>query len=83
MKISNEMRKIINELTEEEIMLYTIEAIVEDMLLHISKGNDLATEVMFAANCLEILLDLEFTEDEEIRVYMELIKIIKKHLYEM
>ena len=72
-----ELRKA---LSNDPIIVYAIEDIVERMLLNIYMGSEISTEVMFASSCLEVLVDKEFTEDQEIKVYMELIKIIKKRL---
>ena len=73
--------KNLNEaLGNDPILLYAVEEIVDRMLLNIYMGSELSTEVMFASSCLETIFDREFTEDQEIRVYIELIKIIKKRL---
>ena len=54
-----------------------IKETIDRMLLNIYFGSDVQTEVAFATNCLEVILDMEFNEDQEIAVNYELIKIIK------
>ena len=77
---SRYIKELKKALGNDPIIVYAVEDIVERMLLNIYMGSEISTEVMFASSCLEVLVDKEFTEDQEIKVYMELIKIIKKRL---
>lgn len=80
MSKSRDMKGLKKLLGNDPILLYGVEEIVDRMLLNIYMGSEISTEVMFASSCLEVLFGIEFTEDQEIRVYVELIKIIKKRL---
>ena len=55
-----------------------VKEIIDRMLLNIYFGSTVEAEVAFASNCLEVILDMEFDEDQEIAAYYELLKIIKK-----
>ena len=55
-----------------------VKEIIDRMLLNIYFGSTVEVEVAFASNCLEVILDMEFDEDQEIAAYYELLKIIKK-----
>ena len=65
----------------DKTLLFATKEIVNTMVMNIYKGSDLATEVMYASNCLEVVFNKKFTEEEEIMVYIELIKIVKKRLH--
>lgn len=75
-----DIKKLNEVLGNDPILLYAVEEIVDRMLLNIYMGSEISTEVMFATSCLEVVFDRSFTEDQEIRIYVELVKIIKKRL---
>lgn len=78
MKKSNNIKKL-NQILGDEITLEAVQEVIDRMLINIYFGSEVATEIMFASNCLETVLDKDFTEDQEIQVYMVLIKIVKKY----
>ena len=62
-------------------MREAINETIDIMLINIYYGSEVAEEVMFASNCLEAILGMEFNEDQEIRLYKYLLKRVKKYFY--
>ena len=69
---------------EFELLSEEAKRLIDEMVENIvSYDADIKTEVLFTANCLEVLTDKEFTPDEQVKVCYELLRILKARLKKM
>lgn len=56
-----------------------LDRLISEMLDRIYiEGNDPVEEINFTINCLEVILDKEFTPEENVKMFTALTKIVMK-----
>ena len=69
---------------EFELINEEAKRLIDEMMYNITELDaSIGSEVLFTANCLEILTDREFTPGERTKVCHELTRIVKARLKKM
>lgn len=69
---------------EFELINEEAKRLIDEMMYNITELDaSVESEVLFTANCLEIIADREFTADERTKVCYELTRIVKAKLTRM